>query len=96
MSVLSACKRVCASLCMSGCRLQRAIQPCWAICSPPVCLRPLMGIAEEEAKKNGRDDVFPFWPSFLWGSDLVSVALDSVDGILTEARAMGRLKIDEH
>lgn len=55
-----------------------------------------MGIAEEEAKKNGRDDVFPFWPSFLWGSDLVSVALDSVDGIITEARAMGRLKIDEH
>lgn len=61
-AVLSACDGVCTSPHLSGCRLQGTIQPCWAICSPPVCLPPFMGTAEEEDRENGRDDFFPFWP----------------------------------
>lgn len=61
MAVLSAHKRVCVSPHMSGCRLQGTIQPCWALCSPPVVF-PHHGTAVEEAGENDRDDVFPFWP----------------------------------
>lgn len=60
MAVLSAYERVCASPRMSGCRLPGTIHPRWVICSPLICLCPIIGTAEEEAGENGRNDVFPF------------------------------------